>query len=428
MKLLSFSFFFVSSIEFTQSFEIPLTNTASKTTILPRSINRNVYRVSDSIKMTTEVGTSDKIPPAGKKRPLRSINAMIQDRKSPTSNLNDKASLGDIVTVEIELTPENGFVPENLFDSAGEISFVVGWGNYLPGLHELLLDDMSIGDKVANLSIDAGFGRHSSEMVIEVPKSNLKKVQKIEKIVPNSTLNLQGGIQVTVLDVTKDTIIVDANHPLAGSSYSCNLKVLDVNPYPVEKLVYKDICGDEQSLSSLSSSPYEVATFAMGCFWGVELAFMRTPGVVGTRAGYTQGIIENPSYEEIKEGHSGYREAVMVIYDSRVVSYGDILAVYNQRLAVTAPEYFKLDIFAEDDDGNESSPDSQYQHGIYFHNDKQRKLACAFIKSIKDIRYCEIELKPATVFYSAEEKHQQYLYKGGQAARKGCRETIRCYG
>merc|ERR1712106_46614 len=173
-----------------------------------------------------------------------------------------------------------------------------------------------------------------------------------------------------------------------------------------------------------SSSPFEVATFAMGCFWGVELAFMRTPGVVGTRAGYTQGIIENPSYEEIKEGHTGYREAVMVIYDSRVASYEDILAVYNERLAVTAPEYFKLDIFAEDDDDSESSPDSQYRHGVYFHNEKQRELARAYISSIKDSRYCEIELKPAAVFYSAEEKHQQYLYKGGQAARKGCRETI----
>lgn len=420
----SFPFSLLPLLTFTHSFQTPLTTTPSRNTILSRSINGNIHRVSNIMIMMTKAETSEIVSPAGKKRPLRSINAMIQDRKSPTCNPNDKASLGDIVTVEVELTPENGYVPENLFDSAGEISFVVGWGNYLPGLHELLLDDMSIGDKLANLSIDAGFGRHSPEMVIEVPKSNLKKVQKIEKIVPNSTLNLQGGIKVTVVDVTKDTIIVDANHPLAGSSYSCNLKVLDIHPNPVDKLVYKDNCDDEQTLSS----PFEVATFAMGCFWGVELAFMRTPGVVGTRAGYTQGIIENPSYEEIKEGHTGYREAVMVIYDSRVVSYEDILAVYNERLAVTAPEYFKLDIFAEEDDDSDSSPDSQYRHGIYFHNEKQRKLARAYISSIKDSRYCEIELEPAAVFYSAEEKHQQYLYKGGQAARKGCRETIRCYG
>lgn len=334
--------------------------------------------------------------------------------------------MGDIVTVQLELTPENGYVPDHLFDTSGEVTFVLGWGNYLPGLHELLLTgDMSKGDEVTNISIDAGFGRHNPEMVIEVPKKNFKKVQNIDKIVPNATLNLQGGIQVTVLEVTEDTIIVDANHPLAGSGYSCNLKILNIDPYPLDKLEFQDDGSDADD--DKSPSPFQVATFAMGCFWGVELAFMRTPGVVGTRAGYTQGIVEDPSYEEIKEGTTGYREAVLVIYDSRVVSYEDILAVYNDRLAVTAPEYFKLDIFAEDND-DEEEPDSQYKHGLYFHNEAQKKLARDFIGSIKDSRYTDVELKPAAVFYSAEDHHQQYLYKGGQAARKGCRETIRCYG
>lgn len=337
------------------------------------------------------------------------------------------ASVGDIVTVEVELTPEDGFVPEHLFDSSGELSFVLGWGNYLPGLHELLLNDMSVGDEIKNLSVDAGFGRHTPEMVLEVPKENLKKVSDVDKLVPNATLNLQGGIQVTVLDVTKDTITVDANHPLAGSSYSCNLKVLAIDRFPVDKL-------ESEETSASSSSPYEIATLAMGCFWGVELAFMRTPGVVGTRAGYTQGHVENPSYEEIKEGYSGHREAVMVVYDSRVVSYKNILAVYNQRLDVTAPEYFSLDMFEEEDDDDDDNDDesppknSQYKHGICFHNKEQKELANAYIQSIQDSRYNDVDLVPAAVFYSAEEKHQQYLYKGGQAARKGCRETIRCYG
>ena len=341
---------------------------------------------------------------------------------------------------------------------------MLGWGNYLPGLHELLLGGMSVGDEITNdnyVSIDAGFGRHSPDMVIEVPKKNLKKVQSIEKIVPNTTLNLQGGIQVTVLDVTKDTIIVDANHPLAGSSYSCNLKVLGIDRYPTNKLEFDEEEEQQEqrqqqssskslsssSPSSPSSSPFEIATFAMGCFWGVELAFMRTPGVVGTRAGYTQGTLENPSYEEIREGHTNHREAVMVIYDSRVVTYQKILAVYNERLATTAPEYFKLDIFAEEEEegeegsnsnsnsnsedvgsSNSNSENSQYKHGIYFHNEEQKQLAKDFIGSIKSSRYDDIELMPAAVFYSAEDHHQQYLYKGGQAARKGCRETIRCHG
>ena len=401
--------------------------------------------------------TSETTTTTGKKRPLQSINTMIQTQDCGSSS---PASIGDIVTLKLSLTPENGYVPEHLFDSSGEsITFVLGWGNYLPGLHELILTSspggMSVGQEITNnVSVDAGFGRHSPDMVIEVPKTNLKKVQHIEKIVPNTTLNLQGGIQVTVLDVTEDTIIVDANHPLAGSSYSCNLKVLGIDRYPVYKLLggeHVPLAGldvdvvDDIDQTSSSSSPFEVATFAMGCFWGAELAFMRTPGVVGTRAGYTQGTVKNPSYDEIKEGHTEHRESVMVVYDSRVVSYKELLAVYNERLVTTASEYFKLDIFAEEEEDEEhphddseggdssssssSSTNSQYKHGIYFHNEEQKQLADEYIGSIKNSRYGnDVELMPAAVFYSAEDHHQQYLYKGGQASRKGCRETIRCYG
>ena len=430
-------FFFCQLIAIAYSFHSPFTPTGIHTTIVSRSSNSKQIKESTRTAMTTEtLSTPMGAAPVGKKRPLRSIKTMIQDAGASStsstlttsSSQNRKASLGDIVTIQLELTPENGYVPDHLFDTSGEVTFVLGWGNYLPGLHELLLTgDMSKGAEVKSVSIDAGFGRHNPEMVIEVPKKNFKKVQNIDKIVPNATLNLQGGIQVTVLEVTEDTIIVDANHPLAGSGYSCNLKILNIDPYPLGKLEFQDEDDDDGSKDD-DKSPFQVATFAMGCFWGVELAFMRTPGVVGTRAGYTQGIVEDPSYEEIKDGTTGYREAVLVVYDSRVVSYQDILAVYNDRLAVTAPEYFKLDMFAEASDDDEKEPDSQYKHGLYFHNEAQKTLARAFIGSIKDSRYTDIELKPSAVFYSAEDHHQQYLYKGGQAARKGCRETIRCYG
>jgi len=359
-------------------------------------------------------------------------------RTGPSSaSASATACVGDIVTLNIQLTPEDGYVPDHLFDSSGEITFVLGWGNYLPGLHELLLSGT---EEIKNISIDAGFGRHNPELVIEVPKTNLKKVKHIEKIQPNTTLNLQGGIQVNVLEVTKDTIIVDANHPLAGSSYLCSFKVLSIDKFPIHKLQQEEA---EEETDSSSTSPFDIATFAMGCFWGLELAFMRTNGIIGTRAGYTQGIVPNPSYDEISEGSTKHREAVMVIYDSRIVSYKDILTIYNDRLAATAPEYFKLDIFADDDDeevdnnntNTKTTEDSlQYKHGIYFHNDEQKQQANEFILSSTSINnmnnryHCDVELLPANIFYNAEDQHQQYLYKGGQAARKGCRDIIRCYG
>ena len=393
----------------------------------------------------TEISSSSSSS-LGKKRPLRSVQTMLIDNDSSTSttrtgpssaSASATACVGDIVTLNIQLTPEDGYVPDHLFDSSGEITFVLGWGNYLPGLHELLLSGT---EEIKNISIDAGFGRHNPELVIEVPKTNLKKVKHIEKIQPNTTLNLQGGIQVNVLEVTKDTIIVDANHPLAGSSYLCSFKVLSIDKFPIHKLQQEEA---EEETDSSSTSPFDIATFAMGCFWGLELAFMRTNGIIGTRAGYTQGIVPNPSYDEISEGSTKHREAVMVIYDSRIVSYKDILTIYNDRLAATAPEYFKLDIFADDDDeevdnnntNTKTTEDSlQYKHGIYFHNDEQKQQANEFILSSTSINnmnnryHCDVELLPANIFYNAEDQHQQYLYKGGQAARKGCRDIIRCHG
>lgn len=393
----------------------------------------------------TEISSSSSSS-LGKKRPLRSVQTMLIDNDSSTSttrtgpssaSASATACVGDIVTLNIQLTPEDGYVPDHLFDSSGEITFVLGWGNYLPGLHELLLSGT---EEIKNISIDAGFGRHNPELVIEVPKTNLKKVKHIEKIQPNTTLNLQGGIQVNVLEVTKDTIIVDANHPLAGSSYLCSFKVLSIDKFPIHKLQQEEA---EEETDSSSTSPFDIATFAMGCFWGLELAFMRTNGIIGTRAGYTQGIVPNPSYDEISEGSTKHREAVMVIYDSRIVSYKDILTIYNDRLAATAPEYFKLDIFADDDDeevdnnntNTKTTEDSlQYKHGVYFHNDEQKQQANEFILSSTSINnmnnryHCDVELLPANIFYNAEDQHQQYLYKGGQAARKGCRDIIRCYG
>mmetsp|Transcript_23902 Transcript_23902/g.38971 ORF Transcript_23902/g.38971 Transcript_23902/m.38971 type:complete len:373 (+) Transcript_23902:172-1290(+) len=345
-----------------------------------------------------------------------SPSTALTPESEPNAPLLPGASVGDIVTVRLTLTPENGFVPENLFDSSGTISFVLGWGNYLPAIHELVTG-MKVGDHVENLSIDAGFGKRNSDMVIEVPKSNLKKIKTMDKIVEGATLNLQGGIHVLVVKVTKDTIVVDANHPLAGSSYSCSLTVLNIDRMPTNKLEYTDI----QDKESQEESPFEIATFAMGCFWGVELAFMRTPGVVGTRAGYTQGVVADPSYQEVCQGETKHREAVLVVYDSRVVSYERLLAVYSERLIATASQY-KIDLFKEEDEES-----LQYKHGIYFHNNEQRRLAEEFLASNVH-RYEEVEVLKSAVFYEAEEEHQQYLYKGGQASRKNARETIRCYG
>lgn len=326
-----------------------------------------------------------------------------------------RVATGDVVTVELCLTPENDMVLEPLFDTSGTVSFVVGGGNYLPGLHELV-EGMRIGDAVKSVSIDGGWGKRNPDLVIDVSKNNLKKMKNTENIVVGATLNLKGGIQVSVLKVSHDTITVDANHPMAGCGYSCDLKVLHVEPYPTQKLLYNDHLP-----KSGVSSHLEVASWAMGCFWGGELAFMRVPGVVGTRVGYTQGVKLNPTYEEVCQGITNHREAILVVYDSRFVSYEELAKIFLERLQATQNQY-KIDLFQQDDD----DASVQYSHGIYYHNDDQFEVAKTLVAQNKN--KFNIELRMSTKFWEANENHQQYLLKGGQSARKGCNDAIRCFG
>jgi len=333
-------------------------------------------------------------------------------QQQPMVETSRTVRIGDVVTVDIELTPENGLVLEPLFDTTGKVSFVHGGGNYLPGIHELV-KGMKVGQQVKNVSIDSGWGKRNPNLIIDVPKSNLKRIKTMDKITVGSTLKLKGGYEVSVLKVTDDTITVDGNHPLAGSGYKCNLTVLKVSSYPTSKLLYHD------SASITESSSLEVATWAMGCFWGGELAFMRTPGVVGTRVGYTQGVKVNPTYDEVCKGETQHREAVLVTFDPTVVSYRELIKVFMDRLLATKNQY-RVNIF----DDEESS--MQYRHGIYYHNEQQRVEAEQAIKLNNNV--FDVELRQATKFYDAEEHHQQYLLKGGQSARKGCKEPIRCFG
>ena len=89
-------------------------------------------------------------------------------------------SQGDIVTIDLEMVPENNYVPESLFDRNGRITFVVGWGNYLPGLHELV-QGKNVGDRVNQISIDAGWGDHNPDLVMELPMAKLKRFMRFER-------------------------------------------------------------------------------------------------------------------------------------------------------------------------------------------------------------------------------------------------------
>ncbi len=152
----------------------------------------------------------------------------------------------------------------------------------------------------------------------------------------------------------------------------------------------------------------EKATFAAGCFWGVEAAFRQTPGVKGTAVGYIGGQTANPTYEQVCTDRTGHAEAVQVEFDPAEVSYDDLLNVFWQNHDPTQL--------------NRQGPDfgSQYRTAIFYHSAEQQAAAQASKQRLTDSGLFErpivTQIVPAAEFYRAEEYHQQYLEKRGQAS------------
>lgn len=150
------------------------------------------------------------------------------------------------------------------------------------------------------------------------------------------------------------------------------------------------------------------ATFGAGCFWGVEAAFQQIPGVTATTVGYQGGGLESPTYEDVCSGCTGHAEVVQVEYDPEKVPYETLLSTFWE---IHDPTTL-----------NRQGPDigSQYRSAIFVHNAEQEAAALESKKqqeaSGRYPRPIVTEIKPAGEFWRAEEYHQQYLQKRGQAS------------
>jgi peptide-methionine (S)-S-oxide reductase len=154
------------------------------------------------------------------------------------------------------------------------------------------------------------------------------------------------------------------------------------------------------------------ATFAAGCFWGVEAAFRQIEGVVATRVGYTGGAIPEPTYEQVCSDATGHAEAVQVWFDPDVVSYDELLATFWSSHDPTTPNRQGWDF------------GSQYRSAIFFHDPDQERQAIASRDERQNslARPIVTEIVPASPFYDAEEYHQRYFEKHGGAF---CAATVR---
>lgn len=150
----------------------------------------------------------------------------------------------------------------------------------------------------------------------------------------------------------------------------------------------------------------QTATFAAGCFWGVEAAFRQVPGVIDAVSGYTGGHLDNPSYRQVCSHSTGHAEAVEVTFDPQRVSYDDLLNVFWQ---IHDPTQL-----------NRQGPDvgDQYRSAVFTHSPKQESAAIASRdrEQSRHTRPIVTQIVPAPKFWAAEEYHQRYFEKNGGAA------------
>lgn len=154
----------------------------------------------------------------------------------------------------------------------------------------------------------------------------------------------------------------------------------------------------------------EKATFAAGCFWGVEMTFRKIDGVISTLVGYTGGHTQDPTYDQVCSDMTSHAEAVEIVFDPDKVSYEKLLQAFWENHNPTTM--------------NRQGPDvgSQYRSVIFYHNDRQKELALNHKEKLqlsgKYQRPIVTEILKASIFYKAEEYHQQYLEKRGLGSCK----------
>lgn len=144
----------------------------------------------------------------------------------------------------------------------------------------------------------------------------------------------------------------------------------------------------------------EVATFGSGCFWCTEAVFQQMKGVLKVESGYSGGHVRNPSYEAVCTGTTGHAEVVQVTFDPKVISFAELLEVF----------WRSHDPTTKDRQGNDRGP--QYRSAVFYHSERQRKLAEAYKRAIDDAAVFRnplvTEVSPFTEFFPATEDHQNF--------------------
>lgn len=151
----------------------------------------------------------------------------------------------------------------------------------------------------------------------------------------------------------------------------------------------------------------QLATFGSGCFWCTEAIFQNLDGVESAVSGYMGGHVKNPTYKEVCSGLTGHAEVIQVTYDPNEISYDELLEIFWKTHDPTTLNKQGADL------------GTQYRSGVFYHNEEQKQLAEKYKKALTDARAFDqpivTEITPASVFYKAEDYHQNYYNLNGDA-------------
>jgi len=163
------------------------------------------------------------------------------------------------------------------------------------------------------------------------------------------------------------------------------------------------VASEQGGAGAAPDAGLEKATFAGGCFWCMEPAFDKLPGVRSVTSGYTGGQKLNPTYEEVSSGTTGHAESIEISYDPAVISYSKLLDVFWRNVDPTVKDRQFCD------------SGSQYRSAIFYHGEDQKRLAEASKKALEQSKRFPgpiyTEIVAAMMFYPAEEYHQKYYQK-----------------